>query len=252
MKKNTINILLFILLLLNTSCRKALKDVNDYFPKIILVSATVQADGSVLLTTDVESKGGSEIEYLGFCYSSIHSSPIMLDNQISLAAGSTFSTAIPGLSADSVYYFRAWAANSFGYSYSNVLSLDSIIAPVVTPPCTLVANKVDVGDGFQRSITSVSVPTSSSGTISFIATASTSLNFIFGSTITTGIYTTTGTPAPSSGEVYVGLSGTALSNGSKVYVNTISPGVYDMTICNAPWSSNGTNFVLNSNCIVPH
>lgn len=240
-------------MLLTNSCRKALKDVNDYFPKIKLVSATVQANGSVLLTGEIESKGGSAIEHLGFCFN-YSNPPTMLDNQISLTAGSVFSAEVSGVSVDSVYYFRAWAANSFGYSYSNVISLDSIIASPVIPSCSLSVNTIDFGGGFIENYSNVEAPVTSNGETSFDGTTSSghSVSFVFGSTITTGTYTTTSDPSPSNGEIHVRFVSGALNPGTKVYVNTVSPGVFDLTVCNAPWTANFTTFTFNSRCTVPY
>ncbi|MBK8368543.1 MAG: hypothetical protein IPL10_14345 [Bacteroidetes bacterium] len=49
MKKNTIihYILIILIAAVVSSCKKALKNMDDYYPKVSIVSAEIQTDGSV-------------------------------------------------------------------------------------------------------------------------------------------------------------------------------------------------------------
>ncbi|HEU4716665.1 MAG TPA: hypothetical protein VFU15_02485 [Bacteroidia bacterium] len=259
MKKPIAFFVLFAICLVSASCRKALKDVNDYFPKVKTVSATVQANGSVMISGEIESDGADPIQYLGFCCGT-HPDPRITDNQVIVQRdGNSFSAVLSGFSADSVYYFRSWAANSYGYAYGNVISLDSIAAVPVTPPCSLTMNTVDIGGSTgTHTYSSVSTPTSYMGIWQFTGNTATgpTVDFSFGSAIATGIYTTTLNTSPAAGQVYVdftdGFIGGALNSGSSVYVNTVSPGVYDITICSAPWQYNSSTFYFKTHLTAPH
>ena len=66
MKKISLGI---FVLLTAASCQKPLEDVNDYFPKINTISATLQEDGTVLVEAEIESEGAAALEYAGFCCS---------------------------------------------------------------------------------------------------------------------------------------------------------------------------------------
>lgn len=257
MKKVFYTLLAITSFLTISSCRKALKDVNDYFPKIKTVSATVQTDGSVLLRGEVDSKSEGNIEYLGFCCST-NGDPKIRDRQITVASNGTFSATYPGgFNVDSIYYFKAWATNEFGYSYGNTLRLDSIIATPITPPCTLTMNTLNLSGGQTQTYTSVTEPEEYMGIYEFSgSTGSTQVNFTFGSTITTGTYTTTTESSPGQGRVYInfysGFTSGTLSSGSKIYVNTIGSGIFDISICSAPWTNSGSTFYFNTRLTVPY
>lgn len=259
MKKRFYWILVISFLTLTISCRKALKDVNDYLPKIKTVSALIQTDGTVLVEGEVISEGAASIEYIGFCYST-SINPNMVSNQMRVTTnGTKFSAIYPGsgFDVDSVYYFRTWATNYYGYVYGNDVSLDSIIAMNITPPCTNIMNTVSEGGGQPTaSYTNISPPVNYMNEWEFTAQTSSgpTVNFTFGSIITTGIYTTTTNTSPGYGEVNISffggfISGT-LSDGSSVYVNTIGSGVYDISICSAPWQYNSSTFYFNTRLTV--
>jgi hypothetical protein len=261
MKKITFCLIAISVILLSNSCRKALKDVNDYFPKVKTVSAVIQQDGSVKVTANVESIGeakNSVMENVGFCVST-SSDPKMLDRQIiSTLDGDMFTATYPvtNFSVDSVYYFRSWATNNYGFVYGDVIMLDSIITPTVTAPCTYPIYKVNIGGG-QPTGTYYNIDAPDSYNYFSASTGSgPSVNFQFGSPLTTGIFTTTTDPSPSSGQVYVsfyqGFISGALSSGSSVYVNLVGPGSHEVEICNAPWTYSSSTFYFNTHFITPY
>lgn len=248
----------FLVLLTGSSCRKVLKDVNDYFPKITTVSATIQADGTVLVVGEIESEGADPIRYLGFGCST-DAQPDMLDRQvIAEYTDGKFTAVYSGFDVDSVYYFRSWAANGFGYSYGNILSLGHILASPVDPPCTLSPNTVTIGGGQPTAAYyTVSGPTNSTGNweITAATLSGPTVDLLFGSALTTGIYSTVDHTSPGPGEVFVsfysGFISGSLTAGSNVYVNTISPGKYEITVCIAPWDFNGNTNFFDTRFTVP-
>lgn len=261
MKKLTFALATIGTLLLLFSCRKALNNVNDYFPKVKTVSAVVQADGSVTVTAEVESIGlanNSVMDQVGFCVGT-NSEPKMLDKQrISTLNGNTFSINYPvtEFSVDSSYYFRSWATNNYGYSYGTIIRVDSIIATPVTPPCTLTLNSVNIGGGNPTySYYSVTAP----DTYNYFSAATGSgptVNFQFGSALTTGVFITTTDPSPTFGQAnvsfYSGFISGTLSNGSNVYVNKLNATTFEVTICSAPWIYSSSTFYFNTHFITPY
>jgi hypothetical protein len=253
--------LLSVLLIIN-SCRKPLKDVNDYFVKVKTVSAVIQQDGSVVVSGEIESPGkakGTAVEYVGVCYST-NGDPKMLDHQIiGTLSGTTFTVTCPvsNFSVDSVYYFRTWATNDYGYSLGNIIKVDSIIATPVIAPCTVTMNTVNIGGG-QPSSTYYTID-APDGYNEFTATtySGPTIHFKFGSAMTTGIFTTTTATSPYAGQVFVsfysGFISGALSDGSKVYVNLVGPGCYEVQICAAPWNySSSSTFYFNTHFVTPY
>jgi hypothetical protein len=261
MKKTSlyISIVAVLALTLNNSCKKALKNVDDYLPKVSIVSAEIQADGSVLVTGNIDSRGYAEVEYAGFSCNT-HSEPKMLERQvIADVNGSTFTAIYKGFDVDSTYYFRSWATNKYGYRYGTEVPLNQIIAPAVTPACTLPMNTLNLGTGGGTyTYYYVDAPVNNWQTWDFQASPSSgpTINFSFGSAVTTGIYTTEISTSPGAGKVsvyfYLGGSGYSLNDGSKVYVNTIGKDTVDITICNAPWQYNATTtFSMNTRLTSP-
>jgi hypothetical protein len=261
MKKLVLGLIAVCVLILSGSCRKALKDVNDYFPKVKTVSAIVQTDGSVKVIAELESIGeakNSVMDQVGFCVST-SSDPKMLDKQlIAVLDGTHFTGSYPvnGFSVDSVYYFRSWAANNYGYTYGNIIKVDSIISKPVTAPCTLTMNTVNIGGGNPNySYYTISAPDSYN---SFTAAtySGPTVNFKFGSALTTGIFHTTTDTSPYPDQVYVDFYGSfisgALSTGTDVYVNKLSASSYEVSICDAPWDYNSSTFYFNTRFVTPY
>src|SRR5215475_7081846 len=111
------------------------------------------------------------------------STPEMLDNQaLSGSTGNSFSVTYSGFDPYKRYYFRAWAANENGYSYGDIIYLDSIHATPVVAPCSLTANSLILsGSGPTETFYNVVYPTYGIDTWDFSAsTGSTSMDFRFG------------------------------------------------------------------------
>jgi hypothetical protein len=237
-----------ILLLTAGSCHKALSDINDYFPKVKTTGVSVQTDGTVLVQGEIVSEGASAIEYAGFC-TGTSQEPTLKDKQglATTLTGNQFSVVFDAdFNPDSVYYFRAFATNSYGYTYGEILSLSHIIHATVTPPCNQAINSGSVGGGQPvKKFDTVSSASAGFQTWNITATSYDGLTIscIFGPNLTTGVYTTVHTTTPQAGQVdvsfYDGFLAGYLNAGSKVYVNRVQTGVFDITICNAGWFYNG-------------
>ncbi|MGZ3884665.1 MAG: hypothetical protein ACXVPQ_10955 [Bacteroidia bacterium] len=240
--KKILPFILVLTLVLTNSCRKALKHVDDYYPKVSSLSAVIQSDGSVLVTGQIDSEGAAKLDYAGFCCNSTPQ-PGMLDRQVICdVSGGKFSAVFNSFDFDSTYYFRSWAVNKYGYKYGTILSISHIIAPAITPPCSLTLNSLDMGTGFGTTTYAyVSAVSNTFGTWDITAqpASGSALSFAFGSAVTTGMYTTDTNPTPSAGHVNIsfstGFNFYALNSGTPVYVNKLGTDTFDITICSAPW-----------------
>lgn len=248
-----------IIALVSLSCRKALKDVKDYFPTVKTVSATVNLDGDVVVTGNVESHGEKQLEYVGFCFDTIPVPDMMTNQAIESLSGTSFTHTYSNFDPLKTYYFRTWAVNGNGYTYGNVASLSGIAGTPVTPPCTLTMNYLDLGSGNGNSTyANIGSPVQNS-TWDFSASSNSSgtLHFKFGSKPRTKVFTTTFSSSPNSNEVHVNfyhsIIAESIEPGNKVYVNEISPGLYDISICAASWKYNGgSTFYLNTRFTCPY
>lgn len=248
-------IFLLFLLLTAASCQKVYRDINDYFPKITTISATVQPDGTVLVEGTVEDEGADALRYLGFCCS-VNPEPQMLDRQVLAEFDGLHFTAVyeGGFDPDSVYYFRSWAANGFGWVYGNTVSAGDIIGSSVTPPCTLSGNSLDLGIGQgTEQYFQIGTPYAVPGGWAFSAEtySGPTIEFRFPELITTKVFQTVGHTSPGPGEVFVsfysGFIAGSLSPGSEVYVKRLNDDdLFEIVICDGEWEYNGSVFYLNT------
>lgn len=259
MKKIIYPLLLIVFLCVTSACRKALKNEDDYFVKLDLVSVTAQSDGSVLVQATIESPGkakGSVAENPGFC-AGTSAQPGMLEHQLlATTDGSSFSAVFPAgtFSGDSVYYFRAFATNDYGFSYSNAVRMN---APSVTAPCTLTDNTVSLGAGTSTTYTYSSITAPDSYNSFYGHTFGGTATYQFGSAINTGIYHTTTSTSPAAGEVNVSLAFGAyyngkLNSGSNVYVKKLGTNTFDIRICSAPWMKGSTTYYFDTRFVTPY
>lgn len=256
-KMKKLHIFLAGVLITGAACRKPLKDVEDYFPKVKTVSAIVQQDGSVKVSGEIESAGktkGAVIDYAGFCYST-NPDPKMLDKQlIADLDGNNFTGAysINLFDVDSTYYFRAWATNEYGYAYGDVIRLDSIITPTLTPPCKLDMNMLNIGASTATVYYDyVGAPDSDNSFSAYSFSGGPTIGYRFGSSLTTGIFKTSSDGSPDPGQVYIFFSSGSLKAGSNVYVNRLSSGKFEITVCDAPWPVGSGTGYFNTHFITP-
>ncbi len=247
-----------IIICTSISCKKAKKNVNDYYPEVETVSAIIQADGSVEVTAKILNKGTTDIEYAGFCMDTL-GVPGMLSNQIlsSSISDDLFTATYIGLAEYKSYFFRAWAANDVGYSYGNTIRLDSLEVVSITPPCTPTQNTINIGSPTPtETIYNVSTPTQNLSEWEFSANSSSIIvNFTFGSKLATKIYTVSSSNPGSdnvSASIYSGFTQGSLKPGEKVYVNQISPTRWNITLCAVAWQSNSSTRYITATFECPN
>lgn len=154
--KKTILVLAIVISILFFSCVKARKNMSDYFPKVETVVATVNSNGDVIVEGKIDLQGDSVLA-VGFCVDTLPD-PNLLRNQreFNLPVVQNFTTqynnidfklSFKSFDRKKTYYFRSWAANRYGYSYGNSISLTNIKGTPVNPPCNLALGYVDLGQG---------------------------------------------------------------------------------------------------------
>lgn len=139
-----LTIILFALLGLATigGCNKTEPD-----PKTNVVLATVGTSPVVAITGtsaisggNVTSDGGGNISAKGVCWSSSSNAPTLNDAYTVDGSGiGSFTSSLTDLSGSTMYYIRAYATNSAGTAYGDVVSFTTLELPTLS---TLVVSNV--------------------------------------------------------------------------------------------------------------
>ncbi|MBQ6667926.1 MAG: DUF1566 domain-containing protein [Bacteroidales bacterium] len=91
----------------------------------ILTTATTSATSvSISSGGNITSDGGYAITARGVCYSTTNSNPTISDSRTTSGTGTgSFSSTITKVSVNTTYYVRAYATNSIGTAYGNVVNV---------------------------------------------------------------------------------------------------------------------------------
>jgi len=131
MKKRILHLALSIVSIVTMRCS------DDGKPTMIPVVATNDASSitpsSVVLNGKITDDGNSPITVTGFVYSSTVSIPTLADEKVALGdINIDFSTVLEGLKSGTTYHLRAYATNSVGTGYGDVINVTtSNAAPTV-------------------------------------------------------------------------------------------------------------------------
>jgi hypothetical protein len=236
MKKiNTILKATVVLFVICTSFLSCKKKFDDALPKVTLQSVILKGLDSVTLSVQVTSKGASAIEYAGVSYSGTASASI-LSNQVLLQDGRINFNITVHAFHDSTYYFKAFAANSFGYSVSNVIKYTVATPPPAIAPCTLSNNYID-DNGSSFSVYAYgSANNPSYGSYQVTMNGNTEdIIMCFPAVPYNGVYTTTSDGSNiGAGQVYVSISNFnqyTINSGDNVYVSIDSLGTTTISSC---------------------
>ncbi len=203
------------------SCRKKIITTTAP-PKVSLSSVAYYGLDTVIAKATILSNGGGEISAEGFICST---NPDFsgYPSQISAYGTTNFSSLIPAKHYVT-YYFKAFATNSNGTSYSNVIKFTVPPPASATAPCTLSNNVIT--DSNKGTYTVSVLGDASNATwgnyeVNFYGPVQ-DVYMYFYDLPHNGIYTTVADPSNiSAGQVSIGMSGfsgTSINDGQKVYV----------------------------------
>jgi uncharacterized protein (TIGR02145 family) len=112
-------ILAIIGILAAAGCEKS----DPTIPVINTAAATEITTTTATAGGEITSNGGAEITERGICFSKTNSMPTVADSKaVSSATTEAFSIELSALETSSTYYFRAYAINSVGAGYGEVMS----------------------------------------------------------------------------------------------------------------------------------
>jgi uncharacterized protein (TIGR02145 family) len=116
---------------------------------LVLPTLTTVAASSITSTTaisggNISGDGGASVTARGICWSTIANPTISLSTKTSDGTGTgTFTSSITGLSANTIYYVRAYATNSIGTAYGTQVSFTtSPLAPIAPTLSTTAASSI--------------------------------------------------------------------------------------------------------------
>ncbi|MCX6244858.1 MAG: fibrobacter succinogenes major paralogous domain-containing protein [Bacteroidetes bacterium] len=125
-------VILFAALILVSGCKKKTEE-----PVITVASLITTAITNVTATTassggNITSNGGSAVTARGVCWSLTNQTPTIADNKTTDGTGSgIFVSNLTGLVANTPHYIRAYATNSAGTAYGNVVTFSTAPVPIV-------------------------------------------------------------------------------------------------------------------------
>jgi uncharacterized protein (TIGR02145 family) len=113
------------LIIMNISCNKS-SDNNPTAPVLTTVAPAYITQTTAISGGVVSSDGGATVTERGICWSTNPLPTIQNSKTIDLSgSGSTYASALTGLTAGMLYYVAAYAQNSAGTSYGKILSFTS-------------------------------------------------------------------------------------------------------------------------------
>jgi sugar lactone lactonase YvrE len=132
-------------ILLNTGCKKSPSATTVIVPVVVTPTAIINVTSTTAQSGGVITyNGNAKITANGICYSTTNTTPTISDSKTSdpvSTAGTVstnFTSNLTGLTAGTVYYIRAYATNSVGTGYGNVVKfttsadLAAVVATVTT------------------------------------------------------------------------------------------------------------------------
>jgi len=104
-------------------------------PSVTTTGASSISSTAALLGGSITDNGGATVDECGVLYSSEDETPTLAEGatQVTIDCGTgDFSQTVNSLSSNTIHYYLAYAHNSIGYGYGDVLSLTTL--PAVTAP----------------------------------------------------------------------------------------------------------------------
>ena len=99
------------------------------FPTVITNAATNVQSGQADGNGNVTNAGGSAVTVRGFVWSSTTTNPTLSDSSVSSGSGTgSFTATMSGLAGSTLYYYRAYATNSIGTAYGDMVNFTTSAA----------------------------------------------------------------------------------------------------------------------------
>ena len=111
-------------------------NTSTSLPTVSTTSVTNITTSSANSGGNVSSDGGSTVTQRGICWSTNPNPTLANTSKASGNGMGSFTTALSGLSSNTIYYVRAYATNSQGTAYGNQISFKT-----ATPSASLVSSK---------------------------------------------------------------------------------------------------------------
>jgi hypothetical protein len=226
-----------------TACKK--HTYSEAVPLVQIDKMEMVGDDTAEITATIISEGAVPVEHAGFCFD-YQPNPILEKNQVLVQpSGSRIRTRLK-LFSDSMYYFRAFATNSYGYK----LSEDFVFTAKKegkTAPCPLELNKV-LYQGTLYPTGTVKKVNPVYGKYAIYIEAMGGGPFMqleFNRVPTNGIYTTNDVGYKfeqnnHQQEVMVYLNGAYVDSGDPVYIAEGADGSYTVSFCDLGYRQTST------------
>lgn len=107
-------------------CCKKKESVEPSAPIVQTVGLAAITDSSVKAGGRITSSGAQDITATGFCWSTLTTDPTIIDDTtVTGSISPTFVTELFNLDPSTTYYIRAYAINSLGVGYGEVVSFNT-------------------------------------------------------------------------------------------------------------------------------
>ncbi|HRH58341.1 MAG TPA: fibrobacter succinogenes major paralogous domain-containing protein [Chitinophagales bacterium] len=103
-------------------------DSSIYLPTVIINNVYSITETSATASGNITNQGGSSITERGFQFSKVANLTSGTGIMVGFGSGG-FYKAISSLSPNTTYYIRAYAINSYGIAYSNIISFKTLSTP---------------------------------------------------------------------------------------------------------------------------
>ncbi len=121
--------ILIVLVTIFSSCKKDKEDKKEItLPKLTTAAITNLSFNTATSGGTITGDGGGAITASGICWSKTNNTPTLSDSKITgTTSTGSFTSAMTNLEENTTYYVRAFATNSAGTGYGNVLTFTTTI-----------------------------------------------------------------------------------------------------------------------------